>query len=94
MSHCNALPLYKLGNPEPIVRIIDDWFTARSLGLIVELKIGQGSLMLCGVDLLTNAEKRPEAVQLTNSLLDYMKSSAFHPKSTATVEQVKSLFKK
>lgn len=94
MSHCNALPLYKLGNPEPIVRIIDDWFTARSLGLIVELKVGQGSLMLCGVDLLTNAEKRPEAVQLTNSLLDYMKSSAFNPKSTATVEQVKSLFKK
>lgn len=94
MSHCNALPLYKLGNPEPIVRIIDDWFKARSLGLIVELKVGQGSLMLCGVDLLANSEKRLEAVQLTNSLLNYMKSSAFNPKSTATVEQVKSLFKK
>jgi hypothetical protein len=94
MSHCNALPLHKLGDAKPIVRIIDDWFTARSLGLIVELKVGNGSLMLCGVDLLSNSQNRPEAVQLTSSLLDYMKGGLFHPSQSVTESQLKSLFVK
>ena len=93
MSHCNAIPLRKLGNVTPVVRIIDDWFKARSLGMIVEVKIGKGSLMLCGVDLLTDAQKRPEATQMMNSLLDYMKSDLFNPTAVTTCAQVESLFR-
>lgn len=93
MSHCNAIPLRKLGNVAPVVRIIDDWFKARSLGMIVELRIGKGALMLCGVDLLTDAHKRPEAIQMMNSLLDYMKSDLFNPTTVATYAQVESLFR-
>lgn len=92
MSHCRAIPLRKLGNVTPVVRIIDDWFTARSLGMIVELKVGKGSLLLCGADLLTDAQKRPAAVQLMNSLLDYMNSSAFRPAASASFEQLGDLF--
>lgn len=92
MSHCNAIPLRKLGNPEPIVRIIDDWFTARSLGLLVELKIGKGAVLLCGADLLTDADERPEAVQLMNSLLEYMNSDSFAPSHNVTLEDLKGLF--
>lgn len=92
MSHCCAIPLYKLGNVTPVVRIIDDWFTARSLGMIVELKVGKGSLLLCGADLLTDVQKRPAAVQLMNSLLDYMNSSVFRPVASASFEQLGDLF--
>ena len=81
------------GNVTPVVRIIDDWFKARSLGMIVEVKIGKGSLMLCGVDLLTDAQKRPEATQMMNSLLDYMKSDLFNPTAVTTCAQVESLFR-
>lgn len=93
MSHCNAIPLYKLGNPEPVVRIIDDWFTARSLGLVVEMKVGKGKLILCGADLLTDSDKRPEAVQLMNSLLNYMNGEKFNPCNIVTLRQLKTLFK-
>jgi hypothetical protein len=94
MSHCNAIPLHKLGdNIQPIVRIIDDWFTARSLGMIVELKVGEGKLLICSADLNTTDKNRPEAQQLKNSLLSYMESGAFNPSQTTTVEKVRSLFK-
>lgn len=93
MSHCNAIPLHKLGDVEPIVRIIDDWFTARSLGLIVEVKVGKGKLMICGADLLTDRQNRPEARQLLNSLLSYMKTEKFNPKSEVTTDMVKSILK-
>jgi len=93
MSHCNAIPLHKLNNIEPIVRIIDDWFTARSLGMIVEMKVGAGKLLLCSADLNTTDKNRPEAQQLKNSLLSYMESDAFNPEHTITVEKIRSLFK-
>jgi hypothetical protein len=94
MSHCNAIPLHKLGdNIRPIVRIIDDWFTARSLGMIVELKVGQGKLLICSADLNTSDKNRPEAQQLKNSLLNYMESEAFNPIQSTTIEKIRSLLK-
>jgi len=94
LSHCNAIPLHKLGeNIQPIVRIIDDWFTARSLGMIVELKVGSGKLLICSADLNTSDKNRPEARQLKNSLISYMESDAFNPAQTATTAGVMSLFK-
>jgi hypothetical protein len=94
MSHCNAIPLHKLGaNITPIVRIIDDWFTARSLGMVVELKVGTGKLLICSADLNPSDKNRPEAQQLKNSLLNYMKSETFNPVQTTTVANIRSLFK-
>ncbi|MDR2233588.1 MAG: beta-galactosidase, partial [Tannerella sp.] len=94
MSHCNAIPLYKLGeNIQPIVRIIDDWFTARSFGMIVELKVGQGKLLICSADLNAPNAIRPEAQQLQNSLLSYMQSDAFNPAQSATVQNIRSILK-
>lgn len=95
MSHCNAIPLRKLGKDiQPIVRIIDDWFTARSFGMIVELKVGKGKLLLCSADLLTDMDKRPSAKQLYVSLINYMESMSFNPVQTTSIEQLKDLFKK
>jgi len=32
---------------EPIVQVVDDWFTNRRLGLVFEAKVGKGKLLVC-----------------------------------------------
>ncbi|HSR17563.1 MAG TPA: hypothetical protein VLM39_05660, partial [Ignavibacteriaceae bacterium] len=92
MTHSNAFLLNELGeNIQPVVRIIDDWFTARPLGLIIESRAGKGKLVLSGIDLLTEIEKRPEAKQLLNSILKYMESSSFNPVQEIQIERIKEL---
>ncbi len=94
VSHCNAIRLDSLSKDlKPIVRIIDDWFTARPLGLIFECKAGNGSLLISGIDLLTDQEKRPEAKQLLYSLEVYMNTSAFRPSVHVETEKLKTVFK-
>lgn len=73
----------------PLVRVIDDWFTARRLGLIVEARVGGGRLLLCGVDL--PAAEDPVNRQLLASLLRYMEDPDFSPTVTLTVEHVRGL---
>ncbi len=75
---------------EPIVRIIDDWFTARPLGLVVEGKVGAGKAIVCGFDLTRDADD-PVSKQMRASLLGYMASEKFAPKTELTAEQIKSL---
>ncbi|MBK8946689.1 MAG: beta-galactosidase [Ignavibacteriae bacterium] len=95
MSNSNAILLSELGkNIEPVVRIIDDWFTARSLGLIVEAKVGKGKIILTGIDLLTNLENRIEAKQLLISMLKYAKSDFFNPKNEIQINKILQLFNK
>ncbi len=94
MSHSNAILLSALGkNIKPVVRIIDDWFTANPLGLIIEAKVGKGKLVLTGIDLLTDAEKRPAARQLMYSILTYMRSDKFNPDQKIQVNNIADLFK-
>jgi len=80
VSHADAIQLDAM--PEelnPIVRIIDDWVTNRSLALLFEAKVGEGSILVSGADLVNNLSSRPEARQLKASLLSYMESEAFNP---------------
>jgi hypothetical protein len=94
MSHSNAMVLSDLPpGLHPIVRIIDDWFTNRPLGLIFEAISGNGKIMVCGVDLLTGSEKRPEAQQLLYSLQRYMEGDGFNPSTRVEVEKIEALFK-
>ncbi len=81
MSHADAIQLDSL-TPElkPIVRIIDDWVTNRRLALLFEAKVGRGSILISGVDLVNNMENRLEARQLRTSLLHYMESNEFQPR--------------
>ena len=75
---------------EPIVRLIDDWFTARPLGLVVEGKVGAGKVIVCGFDLTRDADD-PVSKQMRASLLAYMDSKKFAPKTDFTADQIKSL---
>jgi hypothetical protein len=76
---------------QPVVYAIDDWFTSRKLGLIIEMRVGQGRLLACAMDLHSDLEHRPVARQMRRSLLDYMAGPHFQPAHRWTPEQVQAL---
>lgn len=92
MSHSGAIKVAEL-SPEiaPIVRVIDDWFTNRPLALLFEVKVGNGKLLVSGVDFWQNMDKRVEARQLLYSLKKYMASPVFSPVVSVQAEQVQQL---
>ena len=77
---------------KPIVQVIDDWFTARRLGLVFEARVGKGKLLVSSIDLETGLETNLVARQLRSSLLRYMTSDRFDPQTEITVEQLRILF--
>jgi hypothetical protein len=56
------------------------------------VRAGGGKLLICGADLVTDLEKRPEARQLLYSLENYMTGRAFNPSQEIAIEMVKNLF--
>jgi hypothetical protein len=94
MSHSNTVILDSfLPELKPIVRVIDDWFTNRRLALIFEIKVGEGKLILSGIDLLSDFEDRIEAQQLLYSLKKYMASDSFDPDAELAVQDIIKMFK-
>lgn len=82
MSHSNAIEFTKINkNLKPIIRVIDDWFTNRPLALLFEAKVGNGKLLISGIDFWKDMDKRPEARQLLYSLKKYMCSENFNPET-------------
>jgi hypothetical protein len=94
MSHSNAINLTSFPKDlKPIVRVIDDWFTNRPLGLIFEGKVGKGKILISGIDLTQDVDKRPEAQQLLYSLNKYMSGEKFNPKVEFSTESILNLTK-
>jgi hypothetical protein len=75
----------------PTVQVIDDWFTARKLGLVFEAKCRKGKLLVCSVDLKNGLGDNPVGRQFRHSLLRYVASDRFMPQVVLTPEQVRSL---
>ncbi len=82
-------PLY-----QPLIQSIDTWFMNRKIGMLAEVKIGNGKLMICSADLDKNLENRPVARQLLYSITKYMQSENFNPMTTVDIQTVKNLFEK
>ncbi len=92
MSHSNALILDDFpANLQPIVRVIDDWFTARREALLIEVKVGKGKLLISGVDFFENIDKRPAGIQLLRSLRQYMAGDRFDPEVEMDYKELKTL---
>ncbi len=92
MSHSDAVLLDSLSaDIDPIVRIIDDWVTNRRVGLIFEVRAGEGHLLISGIDLVNNLPGRPEARQLRVSLINYMNSDSFNPKVALDADGLRQL---
>lgn len=76
---------------EPLIRVIDDWFKNRSLALAFEAKVGNGRMIVCSIDLLSEVERRPEARQLLYSFSRYMKGPSFHPVGRLELRDIRAL---
>ena len=80
----NSRPVIYDGSPDdfrPIVQAIDNFDRNHKLGLIAETRVGDGTMLICSIDLL-GLRDRPEARQLLRSLLDYAGSEEFSPEYT------------
>lgn len=67
----------------PIVQVIDNIERNHKLGLIFELAVGKGKLLVCMSD-LEAVDDKPEVRQLYRSMLDYMASGDFNPKTAVS----------
>ncbi|MVA75112.1 glycoside hydrolase [Auraticoccus sp. F435] len=61
----------------PIVQPIDTWFSARRLGLLWEVRVGEGRLVVCSMDLHSDPGSRPAARQLLAALTAYLEGDAY-----------------
>ena len=78
---------------QPVVQVIDDWFTARRLGLVFEAKVGGGRLLVSSVDLSGDLAANPVARQFRDSLLRYVSGEKFQPSIEVDPSAVQRLFK-
>jgi hypothetical protein len=94
MSTADAIQIDALPTEiTPIVRIIDDWVTNRSLALLFEAKVGEGKILVSGTDLINDLENRPEARQLLLSLKKYMDGDLFSPENELNFSQLQKIVK-
>ena len=92
MTYSNAIILDNFPKEiQPIVRVIDDWFQNRKQALIIEVKVGNGKLLISGIDFFRNIENRPGGKQLLHSLKKYIDSDRFDPKVEMSVVEIKNL---
>jgi hypothetical protein len=77
---------------QPIVQVVDDWFTNRKLALVFEARIGKGRLLVSSID-FTEAALDPVRRQLRASLLDYVSSGAFAPKTSIAAQDILQILK-
>jgi hypothetical protein len=71
--------------------VIDDWFTARKLGLVFEAKMLNGRVLVCSIDLKNQLDQNPVARQMLHSLLVYMSSNRFKPAVDISPDQLQHL---
>jgi hypothetical protein len=90
MNHGQAMNLAAIDkNVQPLIRVIDDWFTNRPLTLAFEAKVGKGKILVCSIDFVTDIQKRPEAQQLLYSLKKYITGKSFSPETEISIETLK-----
>jgi hypothetical protein len=77
----------------PAVQIIDNYERCHKLGLVFEVKVGAGRLLICMADLNSLASNHPEARQLKESLLAYAASDRFHPAVSVSIDTLRDLFR-
>ena len=79
---------------QPIVQPIDTWHVSRKLGMLLEVKILNGRLLMTTMDISHNLDRRPVARQLRQSILCYMQSEDFKPTTTVSVDVIRHLFER
>ncbi len=75
----------------PIVQVIDNVERNHKLGLVFELNVEGGKLLVCMAD-LDAVQDKPEGRQFYTSLVNYMQSADFTPNTRMSVDEVRNLF--
>ena len=88
MCRGRAFPLPK--GRKAIVTGLDCYARMRSLAMLMEARVGGGSLVLSGMGLCEGREY-PEVRALTQSILDYMNSPAFAPEQEIAPEELSAI---
>ena len=79
---------------QPIVQPIDTWHVSRKLGMLLEVRVLNGRLLLTTLPIgskQTGDSLQPAARQLRYSVLRYMLSSDFQPQTTVALDVVRHL---
>jgi hypothetical protein len=76
---------------EPTVWAIDDWNRNYKLGVVFELAIGDGKLLVSAFDVSNPASSNPILRQLRYNLLKYARSECFQPQISVLPEDVRRL---
>lgn len=79
---------------QPIVQPIDTWFINRKLGMLFEVNVGKGKLLMTSIDLTDSLSGRPVAEQLKLSIIKYMQSDKFRPETTVSLQTISDLYNK
>lgn len=79
---------------QPLIQSIDTWFINRKIGMLFEVNVLNGKLIVCSADLKGDWENRPVAQQLYTSILRYMQSEKFRPAFTVDIETVRDISRK
>ena len=77
---------------EPVVWAIDDWNRNYKLGVLFEVAVGKGKLLVSAIDVSNPNSGNPVARQLRYSLSKYARSDCFQPNIYVSAEQMGSLF--
>ncbi len=77
----------------PVVQVVPDWVDPKRLALVAEVKVGDGRLLLCSIDLQTNISERLAAKQMLSSLLNYASGDDFDPEHAVSISDLKPIFR-
>ncbi len=80
-----ALPAF-----DPIIQPVPDLHYSTPMGMLFELKVGNGRLMVCGLNL--SDKTLPEVCAIRKSILSYMESKDFNPATAIEMETFKEAF--
>ncbi len=76
---------------KPIVQPVDNFHVNDKLGAIYEVTVGDGRLLISGID-ISNTKENPVKKQLRYSLLKYAAGNKFSPNIDLAQEKLKSIF--
>ena len=90
VKRSRVMVLDSIAPVSPIVESVDNFVNNRRLAQVFEAKVGKGSLIFSSIDLLTDSNL-PEIRQMQYSLLRYIQSTEFHPSTSLSESQLRSL---
>ena len=76
----------------PIIQVIDNIERNHKLGLLMEFKVGKGSLLISMTD-MEKCGQYPEGKAYFQSLIRYILSDAFHPQVEISLQELKTKLK-